>query len=129
VGYHARDDCSKYNAYTIDGNPCWAWCAAFVTWVYNQAGYKMERTGGPAEMAEIFQNGHIYFQLNNNPRGYAPQAGDAFWMRADNDSGFHVGIVEYVSGSAVHTIEGNVTGDMVDQRTHQLSELYAFARW
>ena len=39
---------------------------------------------------------------------YTPQSGDIIYFRSSSsNSGYHVGIVESVSGSTIHTIEGN----------------------
>ncbi|MDH4358353.1 MAG: CHAP domain-containing protein [Candidatus Berkelbacteria bacterium] len=128
IGYAANDNCAKYNAYEINGTRCWAWCAAFVTWVYNKAGLNIERSGGTVRLMELFQNGHSFIKTAGGT-GYKPMAGDVFWMKANNSSGYHVGIVETVIGNTVFTIEGNVTGDVVARRRHGLGEFYAFGRW
>ena len=52
-----------------------------------------------------------------------------FWKSAPgNKSGWHVGIVESVSGKTVNTIEGNVTGDVVARRKQNISGIKYVAR-
>lgn len=131
IGYKpSSENCSKYNSYPIGGSRCYAWCAAFVTWVYNEAGFTMEKTAGTHRMMDLFKNGHTYVVLEGSPGGTIPLPGDAFWMRSSAaNSGYHVGIVERFEGGRVYTIEGNTDDDKVLKREHNINEIYALGRW
>ena len=49
---------------------------------------------------------------------YTPKRNDIVYFKTNRS---HVGIVEYVSGGVVHTIEGN-SSDMVKRRSYSLNE-------
>lgn len=98
-----KNNFTKYGAwYGVNGQP---WCAMFVSWVFYVAGL-LYLIGGKwswvPSMADWFKIRGQYFARGAKP----PQAGDIiFFGSAD-----HVGLVEYVSGNYVHTIEGNTSG-------------------
>ena len=95
------------------------WCAAFVCWVYEQAGYpihlslrdrfalrsvsKMQRRASRTGVAM----GH----------NISPRRGDVVFFRNTAGSAKHVGIVVSVIGEVIHTVEGN-TGNAVRSRTY-----------
>jgi cell wall-associated NlpC family hydrolase len=55
--------------------------------------------------------------------GYVPVTGDLIFFDWDGDgSSDHVGIVAYVEGGTVHTIEGN-TSDSVARRSYGLDSV------
>jgi hypothetical protein len=74
-----------------------AWCGLFVSWCAVQAGIPdsvMVKTGIASPQA---------FGLTQHPRGYQPKRGDLYFT--PNYS--HVGIVYYVDGDYIYTLEGN----------------------
>lgn len=88
------------------------WCAAFVLFCLNQAGYK------PPINRWLSRNVN-FFESSMKDLGYwmgpavIPEAGDLFFMAgrdgSDSGPGRHMGLVERVDllGGKLHTIEGN----------------------
>ncbi len=114
VGYVSGGSYSKYGEwYGYQG----AWCTYFALWCYNQAGNaystKLYGTvtpngGNCNSMISWFENKGRYYSRSS---GYTPKAGDfIFFDWSGNGSSQHIGIVNYVSGSTVYTIEGNCSG-------------------
>lgn len=105
-----------------------AWCAIYVTWVMHKAGVKKT-------VVPYFANcdtGMNWFKKKNQFKkakayggDYTPNTGDVIFFSSkytEKDSD-HVGIVTGVTGSTVHTIEGN-TSDAVHERSYSLSSKY-----
>ncbi len=92
---------------TIGGTYAYAWCHAFVSWCAAQAGAsgQIPRTASCFMGVQEFKaKGH----WQNRISGYVPKSGDIIYFDWDANGGYdHVGIVNYVSGGRVHTIEGN----------------------
>ncbi|MCM1285836.1 MAG: CHAP domain-containing protein [Acetobacter sp.] len=114
VGYTGSSSYSKYGEwYGYQGG----WCTTFVLWCYNKAGSSYDvklygniiPSGGNCNsMISWFSNKGRYHKASS---GYTPKSGDlVFFDWSGNGSSQHVGIVDYVSGSTVHTIEGNCSG-------------------
>ena len=87
-----------------------AWCDMFKTWCANQAGV----TEDQLPFTAYCQSGVNWFKnkgLFHDPSGYTPKTGDIIYYKTSttNDHACHVGIVNYVSGGYVHTIEGNTS--------------------
>jgi len=112
----------EVNGYTLYGE--WAgnaytdWCAAFLGWCFEQA-----ETGMDLRLAAVsswVEKAHAYGAYKDTD--YAPEAGDIiFIIPNDQETIGHIGIVEYVNGDTLGTIEANV-GNMVDRRTYQFGE-------
>jgi len=122
-----NNDYTPYNNH--NGNQ---WCAAFVSWVYNQAGYKVPFIEGSRRLFEWFRdNKHQTFP---DPRLAAP--GDiVVWKRSKDYQG-HVGIVIANDGKTITTLEGNSSRNCVKRRRYSYYKilnnhagLYGFARW
>lgn len=120
-----NDDKTKYNGY--NGN---MWCASFISWVYNQAGYKMPFIEVSRDIISWFKkNGHYAF---NDPS--EARSGDVVvWKRGRNG---HTGIVVSNDGKYITTVEGNGPRDEVRAKVYSyteaknnLSGLYGFGRW
>jgi len=86
-----------------------AWCADFVSWVFNQAGTPFTggadggwRIAAAVGVEQWFQQNGVW--TPNGPAAPPPQPGDVFYTPAD---GGHTGIIVAVSGNSVTTIEGN----------------------
>ncbi len=99
TGNAGRNNYTKYGAwYGMNGEP---WCDMFVSWCADQAG-EYEAVGKfsycPSHV-QFFKGRGEWYATNG-------QKGDIIFF-GDAD---HVGIVEYVSGGYVHTIEGNTSG-------------------
>lgn len=110
VGYKTNNgDCNKYS------NSCLAWCAAFTSWVYKQAGYFPKIEPWTIGLRDNYRNNLYVVRVDGDISKMRP--GDIFWQSAPkNDSKWHVGIIESISGNTLNTIEGNVKGDVVARR-------------
>ena len=116
VGYKAYGgNKTKYSAwYGMNGA---AWCHMFASWCANQADISTDvvpKTASTSTGMQWFKDrGRFKYKGS-----YTPKRNDFVYFKSDGAS--HVGIVEYVSGSTLHTIEGN-TSDAVKKRTYPLS--------
>ena len=115
IGYKEQgNNNTKYGKYT--GTNGMAWCHAFVSWCAHQAGIGtsiVPKTASTTVGMSWFKNkGRFKYKGK-----YTPKRNDLVYFKAGAS---HVGIVEYVSGNTLHTIEGN-TSDKVARRTYPLS--------
>ena len=95
-----------------------AWCHMFVSWCASQAGVStsiVPKTASCSVGIDFFKNKNQFCYRGS----YTPNRGDIIYF----GNGAHVGIVEYVSGSTVHTIEGN-TSNCVARRSYAMSNTY-----
>lgn len=93
-----------------------AWCHMFVSWCANQADVStsiVPKTASTSAGMSWFQKNGLFKYKGK----YTPKRGDIVYFKTGRS---HVGIVEKVSGSTLHTIEGN-TSDKVARRTYSLS--------
>lgn len=119
IGYkETGDNHTKYGVwYGMDGA---AWCHMFVSWCAAKAGIPssvIPKTASTDEgMAWFKSRGRFKYKGK-----YIPKRGDLVYFKTGRS---HVGIVEKVTGSTLHTIEGNasLTTDRVTRRTYPLSE-------
>lgn len=120
-------DIAKSQVGNVGGQPYWSWygfnsrvewCACFVSWVLNQAGYSEPK------FAACQSQGIPYFSSNGRwaNRGYKDIApGDVIFFDWEGDgSSDHVGIVIGTDGSRVYTVEGN-SGDACKIRDYDLN--------
>ncbi|GMQ61465.1 CHAP domain-containing protein [Vallitalea maricola] len=111
----------------VGGQPYWSWygfnsrvewCACFVSWVLNQAGYSEPK------FAACQSQGVPYFSSNGRwaNRGYSDIApGDVIFFDWQGDGhSDHVGIVIGTDGSRVYTVEDN-SGDACKVRDYDLN--------
>ncbi len=111
----------------VGGQPYWSWygfgsrvewCACYVSWVLNQAGYSEPK------FASCQSQGVPYFSSQGRwaSVGYADiAAGDVIFFDWDGDnSADHVGIVVGTDGSRVYTVEGN-SGDACKVRDYAVN--------
>ena len=111
----------------VGGQPYWSWygfgsrvewCACYVSWVLNQAGYTEPK------FAACQSQGVPYFSSNGRwaGRGYSDIApGDVIFFDWEGDGhSDHVGIVIGTDGSRVYTVEGN-SGDACKIRDYDLN--------
>jgi hypothetical protein len=84
----------------------YSWCMAFAYWNVQQAATKL----GIAN--PLFKTGGVLAQWNNRIplQTSIPQPGYLFVIDEGKGEG-HTGIVEYVVGDTIHTIEGNTNDD------------------
>ncbi len=94
-----------------------AWCHMFASWCAAKAGIPVSvipKTASTTEGMEWFKSrGRFKYKGK-----YTPKRGDLVYFKTGRS---HVGIVEKVTGSTLHTIEGN-SSDKVARRTYPLSE-------
>jgi len=92
-----------------------AWCSEFVAWAYRAADSPF--TGGYEEGGWMLKGSYPIrswfidnreFIDKSSPKWstFTPQPGD--YVRYDNEWGGHSGIVRYVQGTSLYTVEGNV---------------------
>jgi peptidoglycan hydrolase-like protein with peptidoglycan-binding domain len=130
VGYHekasnynlddftANSGSANYNKYARDLGVTngQAWCATFVWWCMKKAGVADSAYPSRTTVTRDWFNDRGLYHARGT---YTPKAGD--YVVFGNVS--HCGIVEYVSGGYVHTIEGN-SGDQVQQNRYPLTSTY-----
>lgn len=116
IGYkESGNNRTKYGEYT--GTNGLAWCHAFVSWCANQAGVStsvIPKTASVASGMQWFKDKGRFKAKGS----YTPGRGDIMYQKSAGSS--HVGIVEYVSGNTVHTIEGNAS-NMVKRNSYALT--------
>lgn len=122
----------------VGGQPYWSWygfngrvewCACFVSWCANEAGYI---ESGMMPKFSYCPTGAQWFKDAGRwqSRGYAPSPGDIIFFDWEGDGiTDHVGIVESCDGSTVTTIEGN-SGDACRRLTYGInsSVIYGYGR-
>lgn len=97
------------------------WCAVFVSWVANQAGYI--NSGIIPKFSVCQTQGIPWFKTMNQWKfpPYQPSPGDIIFFDWQNDGkADHVGIVESVDANKVYTIEGN-SRDEVKRKEYLLN--------
>ena len=123
TGHNDGPAVEKYLAYTgnAKGDP---WCAAFVSWVFGQAGYKAPRTAWSPAL----------FPTMRLSKAAMPATVFGIYF-ADKQRIAHAGLVERKRGNWVYTIEGNTNlagareGDGVYRKLRHLNTIAAFANW
>jgi len=124
------------------------WCVAFVTWVYEKAGYNIRTSifASPVPAEKFFDDNHTWISQESlaatNPKLLKNSIlpGDIIIMHSGASvSGMHAGIVESVDADGrIHTIEGNVGHDEVARRDYTINQwlgggsskrIIGFARW
>jgi hypothetical protein len=96
-----------------------AWCADFVSWVYNQAGHPF--TGGihgwripSAEYLRQWFVQRSWFHARTSSD--VPQTGDVVSFTYAGGRSDHVGIVDRVEGTTLYTVEGNANNAVIRKR-------------
>ena len=114
----------------VGGQPYWSWygftsrvewCACFVSWVANQAGYI--DTNVIPKFSGVIQGINWFKAVGEwKEAGFVPNPGDIIFFDWENDgSADHVGIVEKVENNTVHTVEGNSNGDTCRQKEYSIN--------
>jgi hypothetical protein len=134
VGYQGQA-CSngKLDKTKYSGGTCVQWCAAFVTWVYQQAGDNIPSIQSAREVFSWFKShGHPTF---NDP-AKAGEGDIVVWSRGP-DTG-HIGIVvaNDPATKTMKVVEGNTSHDLVklynypyEKVQNNLNGLIGFGRW
>lgn len=138
VGYKETPTGSNLNKYgEWFGKNGVAWCGAFVSWVYFQAGYKwpkqMDSSKGIIWVPVVLIRARQFPQLYK--RTFDPQPGDLiiFDWNADKKED-HIGIFVnwIIKGKTFTTIEGNTArgndsnGGQVQQRERKIEHVVSF---
>ena len=101
------------------------WCAIFVSWVFNEAGYLNEAI---PKFSTCHTQGIPWFKTMGlwKEKGYIPSSGNVIFFDWEQDEkADHVGIVEKVSNGYIYTIEGN-SRDEVKQKSYPLDSKYIY---
>lgn len=119
----------------VGGQPYWSWygfksrvewCAIFVSWVAEQAGY-LEKGIIPKFSGVL--NGVNWFKAVGEwqNRNYIPKSGDIIFFDWEDDGNpNHVGIVEKVKNNKVYTVEGNSTDDTSRKKEYSINSKVIF---
>jgi len=102
-----------------------AWCADFVSWVYNEAGYPFSnpnsgswRIPGTFTLAEYFQTQHVFHSPGET--GFTPRLGDvAIYTNESLVWTQHTNIVIGYDGTWLVTIGGNQSHGAVTVYRHR----------
>ena len=119
----------------VGGQPYWSWygftsrvewCACFVSWVANQAGYI--DTNVIPKFSGVIQGINWFKAVGEwKEAGFVPNPGDIIFFDWENDgSADHVGIVEKVENNTVYTVEGNSNGDTCRQKEYSINSNVIF---
>lgn len=140
IGYHEASSTSglggttagsgNYTEYNmafgkVSGTYSYAWCAAFVSWCLMQSGARESAAGLFASCTLWVDALREQGQYRTRSSGYTPKAGDLIFFRSAGVSraSDHVGLVRYVKGGRVYTVEGN-SSDAVSLRSYALGDTY-----
>ena len=119
----------------VGGQPYWSWygftsrvewCACFVSWVADQAGYI--ETNVVPKFSGVIQGINWFKAVGQwKEAGFVPNPGDIIFFDWENDgSADHVGIVEKVENNTVYTVEGNSNGDTCRQKEYSINSNVIF---
>ncbi|MGJ1233835.1 MULTISPECIES: CHAP domain-containing protein [Sphingobacterium] len=113
----------EYLAYTGLGKGH-AWCAAFVSWCYGQAGLAVPRNAWSPALFPLARR----YKAAQIAQGSIQQA-DLFAIYSSSLQRInHVGIVRKKEGNWILTVEGNVDNRVLCKR-RPLTTIYAFSNW
>lgn len=109
----------------VGGSYSYAWCAAFVSWCLSQAGEADSAGGAFASCTLWVERLQALGRYSKRSSGYAPKSGDLIFFRSSGTArtSDHVGLVRYVNGGRVYTVEGNSSGQ-VALRNYPLGDTY-----
>lgn len=127
-GKNDGKDVEKYLRYTKLGKG-YAWCAAFVCWVYGSANVENPQTAWSPSM---FPAKNLIYQKGSKVFNQQPQTGDVFGIYFSNLKRIaHVGFVDsWDEGNYAITVEGNTNdagsreGDGVYRKRRLKNQIY-----
>lgn len=130
LGGNNRTSTGNYTEYNyalgkVGGTYGYAWCASFVSFCLRQAGEEESAGGLFASCTLWVERLREMGQYRTRDSGYVAQMGDLIFFRSAGVSraSDHVGLVRYVSGGRVYTVEGNSSGQ-VSFRSYALDDTY-----
>lgn len=111
------------------------WCCAFATWCTRQAGVPTTVVKTEISCTRLITWFRKYSTYHKRTDGYTPRTGDLIFFNSNSSAAeytaSHIGIVMYVSGDTVYTIEGNTDnsadkklGDRVCVKSYKLTSTY-----
>ncbi len=108
----------------VNGTYSYAWCAVFVSWCLQQAG-EADSAGGAFASCSLWVARLKELGRYTARSAHQPRMGDLIFFRSvgAGRASDHVGLVRYVSGGCVYTVEGNSSGQ-VALRNYALSDTY-----
>lgn len=121
VGYHGNpENVTKYWADLAPNLQGLPWCGCFVSWCLKEAGSLGSIGGAPIYSVPVMvQKARAAGQWTSSPQGLAI---------FDFGTGVpaHVEFVVSASGSSLVSIGGNTTGDVVSEKTRDMSQVLGF---
>jgi hypothetical protein len=108
------------------------WCSEFASWSYWRGGCPFSGNwgtyswmlGGSPQIREWFlDNSRFIYQTDSEWATFEPQPGD--YIRYNTPGGGHSGIVHYVEGTTLHTVEGNVNNVVMLRRLNNYKTSYS----
>lgn len=111
------------------------WCCAFATWCTRQAGVSAAVVKTEISCTRLITWMRSNSTYHKRSSGYTPRTGDLIFFQSNNEAAeytaSHIGIVMYVDGDTVYTVEGNADnsgaanlGDRVCIKSYKLSNTY-----
>lgn len=87
------------------------WCASFVNWCLRQAGVSREASAGAEISCQRWVASCSKAGIYKTSGSYVPKSGDMIFFRDKGSSlsSTHIGLVLYVDGGMVYTVEGNTS--------------------
>lgn len=99
----------------------------FVSWCANQAGILGSIIPSYCLCSNAVSTYRAWGRYRTRISGYIPKPGDVFFLYDSSESVpyCHTGIVEFVEGNTIHTIEGN-SSDMVRRCIRNINVLLSY---
>ena len=119
----------------VGGEPYWSWygftsrvewCAVFISWIADQAGYIESNVIPKFANCEAGVN---WFKAVGEWQNssYVPSVGDIIFFDWEQDGKVnHVGIVEKVENGIIYTVEGNSNDDMCREKQYEINSKYIY---
>lgn len=116
----------------------YAWCAAYISWCFNKAGFKEPKT---AWSPSLFPKSRVIWKKNGGPvikNGVIklPERGDVFGIYFNNYKRIaHAGFIDQWGDRLIITVEGNTNegnsrdGDGVYRKRRPISSIYQVSNW
>lgn len=124
MGFTEGDD--EYTPFGVRyGYPNGYWCDMFVSWCADEAGVPEEafpRSVNCARHCRAFTAMGRYYESAARGGTYLPQQGDLVLFYNDSGRIHHVGLVLYVEGETLFTVEGNALTGRLDYPAAEVSE-------
>jgi hypothetical protein len=104
-GSNKGPDVEKYLK-SVGLGPGYSWCMAFAYWNVQKASIKLGIKN------PLFKTAGVMAQWNNSKALHSATPAPGYLFILDEGKGLgHTGLVEYVVGNTIHTIEGNTNND------------------